>query len=346
MEGPTPVSALIHAATMVTAGILLLFRISSILTTLPYILLTILVLGSCTAVLSGFVASYQTDLKKIIAYSTCSQLGYMFFSCGLTMYSASLFHLLSHGFFKALLFLVAGSIIHMHLNEQVLSKLFVFENIKITSLLTLSLYIGFVALTALPFFSGFYSKEPLLVTGGSFFNSNAWLSGAIGYNFGIFAAVLTALYSASAFEDITVANPKRVRSNNVHRLLPLSNKVSLTILSIFSLFFGFFGHESLSVAFQKYFKTQNSIQLTLSPLSETVSVNFSQISQSLPLIFEILPLILSLLFTGIPRMSFQRLYRKNISFYSAFYSVRINGLIQKFVTKCLSFFQVWAQNKF
>jgi NADH-quinone oxidoreductase subunit L len=172
MEGPTPVSALIHAATMVTAGILLLFRISVLLTTLPYVLLVILILGSSTAVMSGFIASYQTDLKKIIAYSTCSQLGYMFFSCGLTVYSASLFHLLSHGFFKALLFLVAGVIIHLHLNEQNLTKLALFENLKLTNLVTLSLYVGFVALTALPFFSGFYSKEPLLQTGGLFFNLN------------------------------------------------------------------------------------------------------------------------------------------------------------------------------
>lgn len=172
MEGPTPVSALIHAATMVTAGIFLILRIASLLSLLPAILLSALILGSFTALMSGFIASYQTDLKKIIAYSTCSQLGYMFFACGLTLYSASLFHLLSHGFFKALLFLVAGSVIHLHLNEQSLSRLPVFENIKITSLITISMYIGFASLTALPFFSGFYSKEPILQLGGFAFYSN------------------------------------------------------------------------------------------------------------------------------------------------------------------------------
>lgn len=113
MEGPTPVSALIHAATMVTAGVFLLIRCSSILEYAPRVLLLIAVWGGITALVSGTIGAVQNDIKKIIAYSTCSQLGYMILACGLSTYSASLFHLLNHAFFKALLFLSAGSVIHL-----------------------------------------------------------------------------------------------------------------------------------------------------------------------------------------------------------------------------------------
>lgn len=346
MEGPTPVSALIHAATMVTAGIFLLLRISSILTLLYYISFVILILGSCTAVMSGFIASYQTDLKKIIAYSTCSQLGYMFFSCGLTVYSASLFHLLSHGFFKALLFLVAGSVIHLHLNEQSVGKMPVFENIKITNLLTISMYIGFVSLTALPFFSGFYSKEPILQIGASSFYLNAWMSGTVGYNFGLFAAVLTALYSASAFEEILSINPKKMRSNLLHKTLPFSTKLSLISLIIFSIGFGFFYQKSLTLLFQSYFKAQTSFNVSLlNWTKDPVLLDFSLISQSLPLLFDILPLIFCLLLTGIPRMQLLRFYRKNRIFYSLFYGLDSLNFKDQMLKKVLSLFKSWGLNK-
>jgi NADH:ubiquinone oxidoreductase subunit 5 (subunit L)/multisubunit Na+/H+ antiporter MnhA subunit len=172
MEGPTPVSALLHAATMVTAGILLILRISPILTFILPLLYILILFGIMTALMSGLIACYQTDFKKIIAYSTCSQLGYMFFSCGLTLFSTSLFHLISHGFFKALLFLVAGSFIHLHLNEQSVSRLYLFENRKIGSVLSFALFIGLTALTALPYFSGFYSKEAILISAASNFVGN------------------------------------------------------------------------------------------------------------------------------------------------------------------------------
>ena len=123
MEGPTPVSALIHAATMVTAGIFLLIRCSFLFDISPKIKLIILVFGAATACISAFTAIFIYDIKKIIAYSTCSQLGYMAVACGLSQYNTALFHLINHAFFKAILFLAAGAIIHSFSNEQDIRRL-------------------------------------------------------------------------------------------------------------------------------------------------------------------------------------------------------------------------------
>jgi NADH:ubiquinone oxidoreductase subunit 5 (subunit L)/multisubunit Na+/H+ antiporter MnhA subunit len=123
MEGPTPVSALIHAATMVTAGVYLLIRASFIFEFLPNLLCFVSIIGAFTAFFSATIALVQMDIKKLIAYSTCSQLGYMVFSCGMSFYNLSLFHLFNHAFFKALLFLSAGSIIHSLSNEQDFRKM-------------------------------------------------------------------------------------------------------------------------------------------------------------------------------------------------------------------------------
>jgi len=123
MEGPTPVSSLLHAATMVTAGIFLLIRCSFIFEKSDLVLFFILIFGACTALFSALVATFQYDIKKIIAYSTCSQLGYMFFSSGLSNYNITLFHLFNHAFFKSLLFLGAGSIIFSIIDEQDMRKL-------------------------------------------------------------------------------------------------------------------------------------------------------------------------------------------------------------------------------
>jgi len=118
MEGPTPVSALIHAATMVTAGVFLMIRISSLLSNNRLSLILIILLGSITTIFAASTGLLQNDFKKVIAYSTCSQLGYMVLTCGLSQFSLGLFHLGNHAFFKALLFLSAGSIIHSLMDEQ------------------------------------------------------------------------------------------------------------------------------------------------------------------------------------------------------------------------------------
>jgi len=123
MEGPTPVSALLHAATMVTAGVFLIIRSSIFMENSNNTLILLFIFGSITAIFSGIIASFQYDIKRIIAYSTCSQLGYMFFSCGLSNYQVAFFHLFNHAFFKALLFLSAGALIHILFDEQDIRKM-------------------------------------------------------------------------------------------------------------------------------------------------------------------------------------------------------------------------------
>ena len=189
MEGPTPVSALIHAATMVTAGVFLVVRCSPIYEFSPLILNFITVIGMFTALFAASVALVQNDIKKIIAYSTCSQLGYMFFATGVGAYNVAMFHLFTHAFFKALLFLGAGSVIHSFNDEQDINKMGgVFKKLPYTYTLMI---IGTLALTGFPFLSGFYSKDLII--------EFAYLKGnTVGFyacSIGIFTAVLTSIYS-------------------------------------------------------------------------------------------------------------------------------------------------------
>nr|WOE91069.1 NADH dehydrogenase subunit 5 [Cassiopea sp. MKL-2023] len=160
MEGPTPVSALIHAATMVTAGVYLIIRSSPLFEGSPLILIITVIIGSSTALFAATVGLAQNDIKKIIAYSTCSQLGFMVLSCGLSYYSIALFHLVNHAFFKALLFLAAGSIIHTLLDEQDVRKMG--GNIISQPLSYCFILVGSLALAGFPFLAGYYSKDLLL----------------------------------------------------------------------------------------------------------------------------------------------------------------------------------------
>ena len=160
MEGPTPVSALIHAATMVTAGIFLISRCSFIFEYSQTILNLVAIIGSLTAFFAASTGLFQNDIKKIIAYSTCSQLGYMLFSCGLSGYNLAIFHLYNHAFFKALLFLGAGAIIHSVMDEQDIRRMGGFS--KVLPYTYICFLIGSLALIGFPFFSGFYSKDPII----------------------------------------------------------------------------------------------------------------------------------------------------------------------------------------
>lgn len=162
MEGPTPVSSLLHAATMVTAGVFLLIRCSIIFEKSNFILYLIILFGTITALFSALVAVYQYDIKKIIAYSTCSQLGYMFICSGISNYNITLFHLFNHAYFKALLFLGAGSIISSLMDEQDLRKMggIVFK----LPFTYIAILIGSLAILGFPFLTGFYSKDLLLET--------------------------------------------------------------------------------------------------------------------------------------------------------------------------------------
>ena len=193
MEGPTPVSALIHAATMVTAGVFLVVRCSPIFEYSQFAMNLVAIIGMITALFAASVALVQNDIKKIIAYSTCSQLGYMFFAAGVGAYHIAMFHLFTHAFFKALLFLGAGSVIHSFQDEQDITKMGgVWKKIPYTMVLML---IGTLALTGFPFLSGFYSKDAII--------EFAYLKNtSVGYyasSIGVFTAFLTAIYSWRLF---------------------------------------------------------------------------------------------------------------------------------------------------
>jgi NADH-quinone oxidoreductase subunit L len=189
MEGPTPVSALIHAATMVTAGVFMVARLSPMFEYAPNALAFVGIIGGTTAVFAASVGMAQNDIKRVIAYSTCSQLGYMFFAAGVSAYGAAMFHLFTHAFFKALLFLGAGSVIHAMSAEQDMRRMGGLWN-KIPYTYAV-MWIGSLSLAGIPFFAGYYSKDTILAA--------AWASGtAVGrYSFclGIFTAFLTAFYS-------------------------------------------------------------------------------------------------------------------------------------------------------
>lgn len=160
MEGPTPVSALIHAATMVTAGVFLIIRSGPLFEGSSLALTIVTFLGALTAFFAATTGVVQNDLKKVIAYSTCSQLGYMVMACGVSNYSTSLFHLLNHGFFKALLFLSAGSVIHAVNGEQDMRKMGgLIRSIPFTYAMIL---IGSLSLMGFPYLTGFYSKDLIL----------------------------------------------------------------------------------------------------------------------------------------------------------------------------------------
>lgn len=189
MEGPTPVSALIHAATMVTAGVFLIARSSFIYEYAPNVLEFITILGAATAFFASSVGLLQNDLKRVIAYSTCSQLGYMVFSCGLSDYSAGIFHLANHAFFKALLFLGAGAIIHAVNDEQDMRKMGGLKNL--VPFTYSAMVIGSLALIGFPFLAGFYSKDLVLELAYGKYTSFSHFS----YYLGTFGAFLTAFYS-------------------------------------------------------------------------------------------------------------------------------------------------------
>ena len=194
MEGPTPVSALIHAATMVTAGVFLLARSSPLLEYSETALAVITRIGAATAFFAGTVGLVQNDLKRVIAYSTCSQLGYMVFACGLSAYAVGVFHLANHALFKALLFLSAGSVIHAMGDEQDMRRMG--GLVRILPLTYAMMVIGSVALMGFPFLTGFYSKDVILEVAYAQYS----VPGHVAYARGAAAAFCTAFYAGKALD--------------------------------------------------------------------------------------------------------------------------------------------------
>jgi NADH-quinone oxidoreductase subunit L len=266
MEGPTPVSALIHAATMVTAGVFLVVRCSPLFEYSEVALNFVAIIGMITAVFAASVALVQNDIKKIIAYSTCSQLGYMFFAAGVGAYHVAIFHLFTHAFFKALLFLGSGSVIHAFKEEQDIRLMGgVWKKLPYTWILML---IGTLALTGFPFLSGFYSKDAIIEF--AFFKGSS-----IGYyamTVGIFTAFLTAIYSWRLFFKTFHGNynNKSMPIETTHES-PLIMLLPLIILALGAMFAGYLfkdmliGHDYLD--FWKnsifFFKETEHIHLPL-----------------------------------------------------------------------------------
>lgn len=242
MEGPTPVSALIHAATMVTAGVFMVARCSPLFEYSSTALAFVTVVGAVTCLFAATVALVQNDIKKIIAYSTCSQLGYMFFACGVSAYAAGVFHLMTHGFFKALLFLGAGSVIHAMHHEQDIRKMGgIWKLIPITYAL---MWIGSLALGGIYPFAGFYSKDIILESA----YASGTTFGQFAYWMGIVAATLTAFYSwrllILTFHGKTRADEETI--SHAHES-PITMLLPLFILAVGSLGAGYYGAVELGM---------------------------------------------------------------------------------------------------
>ena len=247
MEGPTPVSALIHAATMVTAGVFLVVRCSPIYEYSDLALNIITIVGMSTAFFAATVALVQNDIKKIIAYSTCSQLGYMFFATGVGAYNVAMFHLFTHAFFKALLFLGSGSVIHAFKDEQNINNMGgVWKKLPYTYSLMI---IGTLALTGFPFLSGFYSKDAIIEFAYLRGNTTGYYAAGIG----IFTAFLTSIYSwRLIFKTFHGEyNNKEIKIDETHES-PIVMLIPLVLLSIGAIFAGFLfkelfiGYESIN----------------------------------------------------------------------------------------------------
>jgi NADH:ubiquinone oxidoreductase subunit 5 (subunit L)/multisubunit Na+/H+ antiporter MnhA subunit len=239
MEGPTPVSALIHAATMVTAGVFLIVRCSFIIDLCPVVLMCMTYIGCATLIVSGVIGLFQNDIKKIVAYSTCSQLGYMVFSCGLSGYNLALFHLFNHAFFKALLFLACGSLIHALKGEQDIRKMGGLH--RMMPITYISFLIGSASLIGAPFFSGFFSKDSILELAYiKLCNQNDFHL----YFFALCGVALTTLYSLKLifFSFFSAANGFRKITTNIKENESFFNAFPLMLLGVLSIFSGFFSN--------------------------------------------------------------------------------------------------------
>ncbi len=253
MEGPTPVSALIHAATMVTAGVFMVARLSPLFEESHTALNVVCIIGAVTAFFAATVGLVQNDIKRVIAYSTCSQLGYMFFACGVGAYSAAIFHLMTHAFFKALLFLGAGSVIHGMSGEQDMRKMGgIWRKMPVTYVY---MWIGSLALAGIPWFAGYYSKDMILEA--------AYAAGGVGrfaYALGIAAAFMTAFYSWRLLFMTFHGKPRASEDvmHHVHESPGIMLK-PLILLALGAVFSGMIGYHLLGLVAPEGAYWQNTI---------------------------------------------------------------------------------------
>ncbi len=305
MEGPTPVSALIHAATMVTAGVYLVARCSPIFEYSILTLKIVTIIGALTAFFASTIGLVQNDMKKIIAYSTCSQLGYMFFACGLSNYSLGVFHLSNHACFKALLFLGAGSVIHAMGDEQDIRKMGGLR--RILPYTYMMFLIGSLALIGFPFLTGFYSKDVILEIAFASFNE----VGHFAYWLGTIGASFTAFYSTRLiyFTFLSETNAHKNVILHAHDA-PLLMGLPLGILALGSLFIGYLTKD-MFIGLGSHF-WNNAIYIHPQNI-QMIDAEF------LPTFFKLLPVIFSI--TGVS-IAFI-LYHYNFKF---FYTIKISKI--------------------
>ena len=282
MEGPTPVSALIHAATMVTAGIFLLMRCSPLLELSPTALGVLALLGSLTALFGATTGLFQNDLKRVVAYSTCSQLGYMAFACGLSAFSLSAFHLSNHAFFKALLFLGSGAVIHACADEQDMRRLGGLA--RLLPFTYSAMLVGSLSLAGFPFLSGFYSKDLILEAALA---SPSPLA-PFAYGLGALSAFFTAFYSLRLLHFTFLSPPRGPGSTyrgagSQEAAGPMLG--ALLPLAVASIFIGYLSRELLVGAGTPFWGN------SLAPAPAHLGQDWSEF---LPLPLKLLPLVLSL----------------------------------------------------
>lgn len=286
MEGPTPVSALIHAATMVTAGVFLIIRSAPLFESSPIALIIVTIIGALTAFFAATVGVVQNDLKKVIAYSTCSQLGYMIMACGISNYATSLFHLMNHAFFKALLFLSAGSVIHAVSDEQDMRKMGgLIKTIPFTYTMIL---IGSLSLIGFPYLTGFYSKDLLLeLIYDKYYIIFAYWLGSI-------SVFLTAFYSIRLIYLTFITNTNSRKENLVRVFEP--TQIIVIVISLFCLALGsiFIGYMMRDVV-----------------VSDIIPPIISNSVKIVPLFFSLLGIISAFV---IYRVGFYRVSIKNLNF--------------------------------
>ena len=281
MEGPTPVSALIHAATMVTAGVFLIARCSPLFEYAPGALSIVTIVGAMTAFFAASTGLLQNDMKRVIAYSTCSQLGYMIFACGLSNYHVGVFHLANHAFFKALLFLGAGCVIHAVGDEQDMRKMGGLA--KLLPFTYGMMLIGSLSLMGMPFLTGFYSKDVILEVAFGKYST----VGHFAYCLGSCAAFLTAFYSIRLLYLTFLSKPNgyRVLTLNAHEA-PIRMALPLFILAIPSIFIGYLTKDMIIGLGSDFWQGSIYIQ----------PKNFNVIdAEHIPQLAKLLPVILSFL---------------------------------------------------
>jgi len=298
MEGPTPVSALLHSATMVTAGVFLLLRSSTIFSHAPMISLLVACIGLITANLSSLTGIMQYDIKRIIAFSTCSQLGFMMFAAGLGNYTYALYHLVNHAFFKALLFLCAGSIIHAIGDQDIRRMGALFKALPITYS---AMLLASLSLIGFPFLSGFYSKDFLLEATYNVF-------GSFSYVVYLISAISTSISSFYSFRLLyyvffadMVASKKTLQTVSESSYFLYIPIIILTLLSVFS---GYFLKDLMTVHTPFY-------NFMVSPLSD-VAIDqdfFSDLFKVLPSIFSLFGLILVYYICSQRKLQYQQIYR-------------------------------------